>query len=119
MSDCDGPAGAEESVWPPANWTCWPETRYGGIIIAGVSIILLLIPQMWRHYKNCLTWHVFGGPFFFSLWLGFFVHFIPCIWWSCDWGFYDGQGIRGGIWGVVWIGSYIGLTVYVCKYKKK
>lgn len=23
---------------------------------------------------------------------------IPCAWWTCDWGEYDGAGIRGGIW---------------------
>ena len=90
MSDCDGPPGVEKSIWPPANWTCWPETRWGAVSFAGVSIILLVIPQMWRHYKNCLVWNVFVGPFFFSFWLGFFLHFVPCIWWSCDWGFYDG-----------------------------
>ena len=90
MSNCDGPDGVEKSLWPPANWTCWPETRIGAVAFAGVSIILLVIPQMWRHWNNCLVWNYFVGPFFFSFWLGFFAHFIPCIWWSCDWGFYDG-----------------------------
>jgi len=24
--------------------------------------------------------------------IGTWFHFIPCIWWTCDWGYYDGQG---------------------------
>ena len=24
---------------------------------------------------------------------GFWAHFIPCIWWTCDLGYYDGQGM--------------------------
>ena len=33
----------------------------------------------------------------FGCGIGLFLHFIPCIWWTCDWGPHDGQGIRGGI----------------------
>ena len=119
MSECDGPPGEDSQIWPPPNFDCWPETRYAGIAFAGVSIILFVIPQMWRHYRNCILWNVFGGPFFFGLWLGLAIHFIPCIWWSCDWGFYDGQAVRGGIWFGVWIGAYIGFTIYVCRHNKK
>ena len=24
---------------------------------------------------------------------GIWVHFVPCIWWTCDWGPYDGEGV--------------------------
>lgn len=34
--------------------------------------------------------------------LGLFLHFVPCIWWTCDWGDHDGEGVRGAIWFVVW-----------------
>lgn len=40
--------------------------------------------------------------FLISCLCGMWLHFIPCIWWSCDWGYYDGQGVRGGIWFITW-----------------
>merc|ERR1712032_248361 len=76
-----------------------------------------VIPPLWRHYHNCIMWNGFGGPFFFGLWVGMAIHFIPCIWWSCDWGYYDGEGIRGGIWFGVWgIASGI-FAWYYCKHR--
>ena len=33
---------------------------------------------------------------------GLWLHFWPCIWWTCDWGEHDGQGVRGGIWFITW-----------------
>jgi len=33
-----------------------------------------------------------------SLWL----HFIPCWFWTCDWGPHDGEGFRGLIWFISW-----------------
>ena len=99
---CEVPVGVESATWPEANFGCWPYTRMAANAFNGISIILWVIPQMWRHYHNCIMWNGFGGPFFFGLWVGLFVHFIPCIWWTCDWGYYDGYGIRGGIWFTVW-----------------
>ena len=84
VDSCAGPEGVDGDIWPPANFDCWPYTRLGGGGLAIVSLILMVIPQMWPHYKSCLLWNVFGGPFFFSLWIGFYAHFIPCIWWTCD-----------------------------------
>lgn len=40
--------------------------------------------------------------FFCACLFGIWLHFIPCIWWTCDWGPHDGEGIRGGIWFVTW-----------------
>ena len=34
--------------------------------------------------------------------VGMWVHFIPCIWWTCDWGDNDGEGVRGAIWFILW-----------------
>ena len=30
--------------------------------------------------------------------MGMMIHFIPCIWWTCDWGDSDNEGMRGAIW---------------------
>ena len=30
--------------------------------------------------------------------MGMMIHFIPCIWWTCDWGDSDNEGMRGSIW---------------------
>ena len=38
----------------------------------------------------------------FGLAFSFFAHFIPCIWWTCDLGYYDGEQIRGYIWFIEW-----------------
>eukprot|EP00918_Siedleckia_nematoides_P052258 GHVU01114213.1.p1 GENE.GHVU01114213.1~~GHVU01114213.1.p1 ORF type:complete len:225 (+),score=10.28 GHVU01114213.1:266-940(+) len=43
------------------------------------------------------------GSFVFGLWL----HFIPCIIWTCDWGPSDGEQIRGIIW-------LVGTAVCLC-----
>jgi len=34
--------------------------------------------------------------------VGLYVHFVPCIWWTCDWGDHDGEGVRGAIWFTLW-----------------
>ena len=44
----------------------------------------------------------FLGTFWFGCFIGLWIHFIPCAWWTCDWGEYDGAGVRGGIWFVLW-----------------
>jgi len=43
---------------------------------------------------------------------GIWVHFIPCIWWACDWGPYDGEAVSGGIMFVG--GSLIGALGALC-----
>eukprot|EP01006_Ploeotia_vitrea_P047654 TRINITY_DN67147_c1_g2_i2.p1 TRINITY_DN67147_c1_g2~~TRINITY_DN67147_c1_g2_i2.p1 ORF type:complete len:208 (+),score=11.29 TRINITY_DN67147_c1_g2_i2:61-684(+) len=42
------------------------------------------------------------GAILFSLVISLAVHFIPCLWWTCDWGEHDGQGVRGAIWFILW-----------------
>lgn len=41
---------------------------------------------------------------------GLWLHFIPCIWWTCDWGEHDGEGVRGAIWFSTWALT----TAYLC-----
>lgn len=38
----------------------------------------------------------------FGFLFAFFLHFLPCIWWTCDMGYYDGEQVRGYIWFVGW-----------------
>ncbi|CAB9525468.1 expressed unknown protein [Seminavis robusta] len=93
----------ENEIWPPANFTEWPSTRIGALIIDGIILLLAIIPvtrrviflNAWDCCCCCpavIKAVVLGGL------IGMFLHFIPCIWWTCDWGEYDGQAVRGGIW---------------------
>ena len=34
---------------------------------------------------------------------GLYLHFWPCLWWSCDWGEHDCEGVRGAIWFTTWV----------------
>lgn len=50
---------------------------------------------------------------------GLFLHFIPCIWWTCDWGPNDGQGVRGGIWFVSWAIIGVAILCIDCRSNNK
>jgi hypothetical protein len=92
-------------LWPPANWTDWPGTRIGGLVFDAIVLVLLLALPPCRHYfvvpksDNCART---VQAICVGCVIGLFIHFIPCIWWTCDWGPSDGQAIRGGIWFLVW-----------------
>ena len=45
--------------------------------------------------------------FFAACLFGMYLHFIPCIWWTCDWGPHDGEGVRGAIWFITWPIAFI------------
>jgi hypothetical protein len=109
------PAG---TVWPPANFGAWPGTRTAALvfdgILLGVVVLVLAVPLLRRRAAGCPTSSnlccllvtgvvvgVVGG-----MWL----HLVPCLWWTCDWGPYDGEGVRGAIWIV---GSIV-LTLLTC-----
>jgi hypothetical protein len=49
-----------------------------------------------------VTLGVFGSAFGVGCVAGIFVHFLPCVVWSCDWGPGDKEGIRGAIWFSLW-----------------
>ena len=74
---------------------------------------------MWPRYRACIFWNVCGGPFFFGFWIATAVHFIPCFIWTCDWGYYDGQGVRGGIWIGGTLIAWLGLMTWVCIVNKR
>ena len=50
----------------------------------------------------------------------FFAHFVPCVWWTCDWGYYDGEQIRGYIWFIGWpsFSTFFFILGAVCQYLK-
>lgn len=97
------PAGM---IWPPANFKLWPGTRTAALVFDGlllaVVVLVLAVPLLRRRAADCPTSSnacclVFTGVLVGVLG-GMWLHFVPCIWWTCDWGPYDGQGVRGGIW---------------------
>lgn len=109
-------------IWPPADFTYWPATRIGALVINAVILALMLIPKTrklifqttWSCCCNAAdNWLVYTMLIVKAIVLGFivgmFVHFIPCLWWTCDWGPNDGQGVRGGIWFIS--GAIIGVIV--------
>ena len=55
------------------------------------------------------------GAGFVNFWvaclIGIWVHFVPCLWWTCDWGDGDREGIRGAIWFGLWIVGAIVLSL--------
>ena len=107
------------SIWPPANFDEWPSTRIGALVINGIIILCMIVPWTRRiifvnSWKQCCCvhncdCHEFWKAFILGGLLGMFLHFIPCIWWTCDWGEYDGEGVRGAIWFISW--PIIGLII--------
>ena len=104
------------TAWPAANFADWPGTRIGSLIYAGLFIvtvaIICAVPfarrcccKVHRNPLGLLTVQAIGVGFAVSI----FVHFIPCIWWTCDWGPSDGEGIRGGIWFILWALISVGI----------
>ena len=96
--------GAEGGgTWPPANFSVWPATRVTALIYCALLPLLLLLPCGKRRVKGCereTCPRLF--PIIFGCLLGLWLHFIPCIWWTCDWGPFDGEGVRGAVWFVTW-----------------
>ena len=56
--------------------------------------------------------------FVISFAFAFFLHFVPCIWWSCDMGYYDGEQIRGYIWFISWPCFFVLFLIFgmMCYY---
>lgn len=57
--------------------------------------------------RHPLTPWAGAGAFFMACFIGIFVHFLPCLSWTCDWGPRDQEGVRGGIWFALWILLFI------------
>ena len=101
------------TIWPAADWELWPLTRTGAVVIALWMPLLIFIADGRTCMANLFTgWNGkccgscggrFWGPVAVGCLAGLWLHFIPCFWWTCDWGVNDGEGVRGGIWFGVWI----------------
>ena len=94
--------GGGGGTWPPANFSIWPVTRATALVYCSL-LPLLLLPCGRRRAKVCARDtcpRLF--PVVFGCLAGLWLHFVPCIWWTCDWGPFDGEGVRGAIWFVTW-----------------
>ena len=106
-------------IWPSADFQVWPGTRIGALFFNLFIIILLLIPKV----RTAIKCAFFGkhctlvGPCIVGCVAGLFLHFIPCIWWTCDWGEHDGESIRGGIWFITWGGFTVFGCMFNCRRK--
>jgi len=97
---------ADLGAWPPANFDDWPGTRFASLVVDGLLLaavlIVLAVPLCRRKAARCPTSSnlccLVTTGIIIGVLGGMWLHFIPCIWWTCDWGRYDGQGVRGGIW---------------------
>lgn len=59
-------------------------------------------------------------PFLVAALAGFWLHLVPCLWWSCDWGENDGQMTRGVIWGgSTALLALIGWLLAVRRYRRE
>ena len=98
-------------AWPTADFDEWPSTRTAALmfdgIVALIVIAAILAPRARKRACGVCgnaesACQRFVVPLLLGLLFGLWLHFIPCIWWTCDWGCHDGAGIRGGIWFVTW-----------------
>lgn len=103
-----------DDLWPAADWDEWPQTRTAALVFDGlvalIALASLVVPCLRRYVcppcskcgKRDGCCQRFILPILIGLLCGVWLHFIPCIWWTCDWGEHDGQAIRGAIWFVTW-----------------
>lgn len=115
-------SNGSDPLWPSANFDDWPTTRIGGLAFNGVVIVLVLIACAIPACRTrCFTIQRSSACLLVmqsvltGLVVGLFIHFIPCLWWTCDWGPDDGQAIRGGIWFVVWGAVSISICACGCR----
>ena len=142
---------SNRTLFPPPYWESWPGTRIGGLLYVGVVACALLVvcatPGCWKTRATCLPrsrqcpWSCIQ-PVLVGLLIGLFIHFIPCIWWTCvqqhprvpparplswpparahrcDWGEHDGAAVRGGIWFITWAVVAIGMAIANCTRQDK
>mmetsp|Transcript_22014 Transcript_22014/g.47405 ORF Transcript_22014/g.47405 Transcript_22014/m.47405 type:complete len:131 (-) Transcript_22014:410-802(-) len=115
---------------PPADFSEWPATRIGALIIDALALTLLFamvaIAPLRKKvlcasvcYTNlcCLIFVVVLAGVLGGMW----CHFIPCIWWTCDWGANDGEGVRGAIWFISGILLALIASIALClkRYSKR
>lgn len=69
-----------------------------------------ITPRPWTISE--FAFHVLVGCVF-----GIWVHFLPCIVWTCDWGQGDNEGVRGALWFGLW-GAYMLVALVFGKWMK-
>eukprot|EP01006_Ploeotia_vitrea_P019661 TRINITY_DN51886_c0_g1_i1.p1 TRINITY_DN51886_c0_g1~~TRINITY_DN51886_c0_g1_i1.p1 ORF type:complete len:217 (+),score=13.29 TRINITY_DN51886_c0_g1_i1:44-694(+) len=117
----------------PAETACWPTRYMWGFFPIGADVVQYAEGVLtFSKYRSFTTTHshvnavavegVSLGRFPFtvlnvflalvlSCGFGLFLHFICCIWWTCDWSEHDGAGVRGGIWFITWGLTFVGMMV--------
>jgi hypothetical protein len=114
------------AAFPAATWDRWPGTRVGALLYN--AIVLVFIAVVWFFHRKEKRWagavvryirphrrgcpHSVVHPCLLGFVLGLFLHFIPCIFWTCDWSEDDGEGFRGAVWFSVWGVTWVVLTVW-------
>jgi len=106
---CEGQQGLAPAAaaWPASNFAIWPAGRIAAVVIDGLLLLLLLgivaVPRsrsavctmIASSHQHSLG-HVLVGSIVFGAVGGVWWYLLPCIWWTCDGGPYDGHGIRIG-----------------------
>jgi hypothetical protein len=95
------------AMFPPANFALWPLTRVSALVYLALLPIICAIPVVRRCCLRNNKASRWGWPILIGLLFSLWLHFIPCIFWTCDWGPYDGAGVRREeeepvVWCVLW-----------------
>lgn len=118
-----GHGGSEGGVWPAADFQVWPATRVSALVVVGVGTAAILLLLLHAPARGCCTRcsskHRWTWPILNGLAISLYLHFIPCIWWTCDWGPHDGEGVRGGIWFGVWFFYVLVCYILNCRDAKE
>lgn len=122
-----GGAPLSMTLWPPANMNHWPETRVGALLFNLIVLVLVILifavpplrrgvrsvaPRMCHASMCCLIISSVAIGALGGIWL----HFVPCLWWTCDWGPNDGEAVRGSIMFVS--GAVIAMCACACLGKR-
>ena len=92
---------SNDELWPHAEFETWPVSRIAALSVVGVLAIAIAFTAVQKYCIKCWKGKSCGnccddclGPFCGPFWIGclggIWLHFIPCIWWTCDWGLHDG-----------------------------
>ena len=115
------------------NSTLWPAASFGagsmtgtraGALVYLVAVFLIAVVaftapacssfrRAWLPRRRRCPWSLIQ-PVVIGLVASLWLHFIPCIWWTCDWSSSDGAAVRGGIWFIGWLVIGVGMLVANC-----
>ena len=100
---CDGDTVEHTQLKAPACCCCLPLSSWSRSVVtprfrrADIARVNLVDQVRSPSRQRCSLGIIVGGCI-----LGLWLHFVPCLWWTCDWGPHDGQQVRGGIWFLGW-----------------